>query len=689
MMKKNIILWTIISLLFCLTASAQNIITVDRKAQTDTLRQIFSDAKEALRYAERHWSADVPTEIRIAPGVYWLDDPDDTRILRPRKGSGIPYGMEVRMSNVTLIGTGETADDVILASQRGQTQGADGNFTMLHIDGDDISARNITFGNYCNVDLVYPRDPSQNRKKKADAIVQAQLVICNGDRYTIDNCRFISRLNLCPFAGARHILFRNCYFESTDDALAGTGVYIGCKFLFFSGKPFYSTSRQGAVLVDCDIHSKVHGNQYLSKVPSPFFLIDCRFTSDDPNLHIGWTSVPGEMLRCYQSNVTLNGKSITIGSSPNTVDITGTPLLGEFRRKLSNITSAELQYLPTPLYAVNPEITTEADIETTEDHYLTARALDGRESVTHLRILPSLLPAPEIIKPLKLKRKGNTLTANYKLNLEGHSDASDLLWFRTRNSDSILVQTGGTEYVTTDADKGWTIACKLIPKTNRSTRERNKHLCEYRQDRILPGFWTYDTFKPSDTSEYDWQPDPKSSGWTWGKGVDGAADAEGYVQVSKGARMMFTPTGQHTGNMSVTINCTPCKSAGQGFGSATGQYMDIAVKMNNETLTGYALRLRRTPYLDKAVEAVLMEYDNGTTREICNPIVTQNFKGDCTITVSIEGNAMRASVTKDDSGMTDTLTADVKTSSEGGFMLQHTGSTGASATVIRSIMMEK
>ena len=93
--------------------------------------------------------------------------------------------MEVRMSGVRIIGLSENAEDVVLACNRGQTQGADGNFTMLHIIGSDIAAEDITFGNYCNVDLNYKRDPSKNRTKRKEAIVQAQIAICQGKNYKL------------------------------------------------------------------------------------------------------------------------------------------------------------------------------------------------------------------------------------------------------------------------------------------------------------------------------------------------------------------------------------------------------------------------------------------------------------------------------------------------------------------------
>ena len=278
----------IVMALWCAAVSAQpeRHLYVDAQKKTNVRKAVFTTVNEALRKAETFADDSAWTTIHISPGVYWIDNPDDPAIRKPEAGNSIPYGMTVRLNRTRLVGTGARPEDVVLACNRGQTQGAEGNFTMLHITGDDIQAENLTFGNYCNVDLDYKRDPKQSRKRRADAIVQAQLIICHGDRYEAHRCRFISRLNLCPFAGARKALFDDCYFECTDDALCGTGIYRRCRFTFFSSKPFYSTSAQGAVFEDCDIHSKVQGVQYLTKVSDPVTMRRCRWTSDDPHLKI-------------------------------------------------------------------------------------------------------------------------------------------------------------------------------------------------------------------------------------------------------------------------------------------------------------------------------------------------------------------------------------------------------------------
>ena len=165
---------------------------VDDTKKSKEKEFLFTSVKDALEYADKHNNEDTLwTEIYICPSVYWMDNPDDEAIRRPNPGEGTPYAMEVKASRLRLIGLGDSAEDAVLACNRGQTQGADGNFTMFHFLGSNIEAANITFGNYCNVDLVYPKDRSKDRKRRKDAIVQAQIAICEGDNYRLDNCRFI------------------------------------------------------------------------------------------------------------------------------------------------------------------------------------------------------------------------------------------------------------------------------------------------------------------------------------------------------------------------------------------------------------------------------------------------------------------------------------------------------------------
>lgn len=116
---------------------------------------VFRSVNEAANHLSNGTEAK-PMVLYIAPWVYWIDDPDNPAIRFPKEMGGIPFGLEIRCSWLKFHGLSDNPRDVVLASNRGQTMGAKGNFTMLQIIGDGTSAENVTFGNYCNIDLEYP-----------------------------------------------------------------------------------------------------------------------------------------------------------------------------------------------------------------------------------------------------------------------------------------------------------------------------------------------------------------------------------------------------------------------------------------------------------------------------------------------------------------------------------------------------
>ena len=283
------------------------------------LDYVFNSINEASQHLSPG-SEESPMTLHIAPYVYWIDNPDDPEIRVPQEGEAVPYGLIIECEWLRFRGLTKNAENVVLAGNRGQTIGSKGNFTLFKFVGDGTSAENVTFGNYCNVDLHFPLKPSLNREKRASAFVQAQLIHCNGDKIVARNTRFISRLNLCPFVGGKRVLFDQCHFELTDDALCGTGVYLNSTFDFYSSKPFYWTRGTGAVFLNCDIYSRVIGTQFFTKAGGQLAVVDTRFhsTSIQP---IAWQDNEHLSSRNYQYNVSLNGSPITIGGegSPTTV----------------------------------------------------------------------------------------------------------------------------------------------------------------------------------------------------------------------------------------------------------------------------------------------------------------------------------------------------------------------------------
>ncbi len=220
------------------------------RSLADNYRYVYNSIRDAVAHLVDGTEND-PMRVLFAPGVYWADDPDTPAVVTGKYGRE-PFGMVIRCENLHFIGLTRDARNVVLASQRGQTQGAVGNFTMFDFHGDGLRVSNLTMGNFCNVDLDFHLLPSLGRKKRSATITQAHVAYCHGDRVVARNVRFISRLNMNPLNGARRILFDRCHMECTDDALTGNGVYLKCTLSLYGQKPFYTTHRCGAVFLDCD-----------------------------------------------------------------------------------------------------------------------------------------------------------------------------------------------------------------------------------------------------------------------------------------------------------------------------------------------------------------------------------------------------------------------------------------------------
>lgn len=530
-MRKTILLLFSLLITTSFIAKAQDTLHLSKQDDVEKVFEILNkpiDNKNAL------------TVLLIAPGVYWLDNPDDKAIRTNPKGEGTPYAVKINRPNLKIIGTDPNPENTILAVNRGQTQGAIGNFTMILFNGEKLYTENITYGNYCNVDLVYPKDPSKNRKKRNQAIVQAQLAHCyETDSVTAKNCRFISRLNLCNFTGARHAEFYNCYMECTDDALAGNSIYKNCKFTFYSSKPFYATGK-GTVFDDCDIHVKTKGIQYMTKATSPVTLINTRFHCDHP-IKFGWCKDNDPSI-CKAVNVTLNGKKVKFDD----------------KKHIFKVEKLEM--------------------------------LDGSKKI------------------------------------------------------------GNATYY-------------------------------------------FDAYETADTRSHNWTVDTNIPSWYYGTAQDGAEGHKGYVQNQKGARLTITPdnNGKAAKNTaSISLTACPCKSAGQGFGSALDQYMDICLGMDMQTITGYGLRIQRTPEYDHAVVVSLIRYDAGIVTHLTEPQKCVLYKTPCKISVSLKAGALTAKI-KRNKDVQEIIKEGIPCSSnlsQQQFLIQHTGSVGASATLLKDIKIK-
>ena len=687
------------------------------------------------------------TTVYIRPGVYWIDDPDAPTVKVGRDGRE-PFGLVVRCKNLHLIGMGDAPQDVVLASQRGQTQGAVGNFTMFDFWCNRLEVENMTLGNYCNVDLVYPQNPRLNRQKRNSTITQAHVGYVHGDSLIAKNVRFISRLNLNPLNGARHSYYESCHFECTDDALNGNATYRHCDFDFYGSKPWWSTHGRGALLIDCDFYAKNDNREtYFCKQGGPLTLINCRYHAPSDSTYIGWTAYPQPWLRCYQQGFTLNGRPYVVGQHqpdntvilPDSIDFSSlqTPPYMWISRHEAEMQVGKRDTIKLHAHADNGQPvywTTNHDKEIflsnmtgdsvtiafscgdiAEPYEVPVTAISGTaRAVCMVKVKPAQLPPPDFTELPHISIKNGMATLHYALDLNGLRDESRITWQRNGIPISVSHESPQCTYTLTEADRNQQLTATIEPKSSRSlygtavttavkatkapktttlSTDFHDFPCQW-QPVVKEGYWTVDGYKPADTKEFDWTFDRSKPMWEYREGFNGAV-GKGLLQAQRGARLMYTPVKRTYGNMSLSFQVDPTKTAGQGFGSATGQYMDVCLKFDTQTLTGYGLRIIRTTKHAKAVDFLLVKYDHGRVTALTEPVSATCYRTGCTISVDFIGSRLIAHVdTKTPQPADSTLPyvvdlyADVTPNAFGGIHIQHTGSCGESTTMLHRLQVE-
>lgn len=765
----------------------------------------FNNLKAAVAQL-KHGTAAKPMMLLTAPGVYWVDDPDDPAI-RVGGGGGGPFGMTIGCNHLYFYGLSTKWENVVFAVNRGQTQGSAGNFTMFQIQGVGLKSENVTFGNYCNVDLKFPLVPSLGRKKRAEAIAQAQLFSYQGGDGVAINSAFVSRLNLLPFART----YLNCHLESSGHA-GGASTYIGCTLEFY-GVNFSG----GRNYFDCDIHLKpslagvrgrsTHRFGFTDGTGVGGVAIDTRFhRSPEMIAHnvaaeISWDRVPQSPLtRGYQHNVTMDGKpyviqeaatpgatvviaqdsdllrafkvthegrthynvpNIAAGADPfgytaaikaaalaagraanhylgiptgATLRPTGAPAalagrggLGIFGAVAppvtvrSGQTTASLTVSVTPAShagspalgkwnytASNPavvEITPGADNSVTVagkngtaapvDVIIKATNSLGIEACARVKVEPAFVEPPVLDRaPVITPPSDGRVTLSYALDPGSklRTDESLITWYRCTDAHGanplkVAVSRRGrpeVAYPLSEGDAGAYLMATIQPKHSVSEpgplQTVYSHFAVAKSDvkvrmietdfqnfpadsqpKILPGTWTLDgALAPevgrNNTPTYTASP----NSWNYGPGQAGSIDFHGLYQTVRGARLFYTPTGDRPGGMAVRAKFAPNKNTGQGFGAATNQFLDVYIKYDLATRTGYGLRIQRltTEEIDaigyKGAGAVagcaffLIKHENGAATPISQKVMSSAFVSECTVELAVKNGRLLASASSTD-----------------------------------------
>jgi hypothetical protein len=766
----------------------QNTIFLDSRLERAQLAgnpHAFNNLKDAAA-ALKNGTVDKPMLLLTAPGVFWVDDPDDPAI-RGGGGGGAPVGMTIACDNLYFYGLNTSKDNVIFAVNRGQTQGSAGNFTMFRIQGTGLKSENVTFGNYCNVDLKFPLDPSLSRTKRADAIAQAQLFSYNGNDGVAINSGFVSRLNLLPFA----MTYINCHIESSGHASFQSSVYIGCKL------EFYGTNYSSGKFFNCDIYLKPSPAGYRGRSTHRFgftdgtgrggVCMDTRFHRSqemiDNNVaaEVSWDRVPqSATTRGYQYNVTLDGKPYVIQETATpgaTVVIPeGSDLLKAYKvthgghtyYNVPNVLSGvdpfgyapgikaaaleagkvENYYLSIPLtaalrvasgsnatirsgqttmtltcsvapaaYASSPALgkwqftsSNPGMVQITPgsnnsiavagtnktaapvDVIIAAKNELGLEACATLKVEPAFVEPPKFTRdPAITLPADGRVTLGYALDLGSdlRKDESSITWYRctdAEGSNPLKVAVSRRNkpeiaYTLSEGDVGYYLMATIRPKHSLSEMgpvqtvyaraiiardDVKSHVIDTDfqnfpadpQPKILSGTWTLDgSVSPevgrNNTPRYTANP----NSWTYGPGQSGSINYHGLYPTARGARLFYTPAAGKYDAMKVCARFAPNKNSGQGFGSATEQFLDVYIKYDLATNTGYGLRIQRLTTEEinaigyKGAGAVagcaffLVKYENGVMTPVSKKVMSSAFLAECTVELTARNGRLLATVT--------------------------------------------
>lgn len=750
----------------------------------------FNNIQDAVA-ALNDGTAAEPMLLLAAPGVYWVDDPDDPAVRTPVNGAG-PFGITVDCDYLCFYGLSTAAENVVFAVNRGQTQGSEGNFTMFNIVGKGLRSENVTFGNYCNVDLVFPLAPAFSRPKRAEAIAQAQLFNYSPDDGIAINTRFISRLNLLPFAK----VYLNCHLESSGHASFHNSVYIGCSL------EFYNVNYSSGQFFDCDILLTPFRNNYEGITTYRFGFVDSTGSGGvcvDTRFHrsqalvdngiaaeVSWDRVPqSPTTRGYQHNVTMDGQpyviqeyatpgatvtmeagsdllraykvifegqvyynvpnmltgldpfgyttaiqsaAVAAGKEPNyylRIPMTASLAVSGSSTIRSGQTTATLRYSVAPTaYASSPTLgawefsasdpamvqiaapsngnVTVSGTNNTElpvDVIIVARNALGLEAAARITVEPSYVEAPGFTQqPIISAPHNGVVTLDYQLDLGSalRTDESVITWYRCTDpsgGNPLKVAVSRLDqpevaYTLSEGDVGSYLMATIAPKHNRSdpgpavtvlsnrliesvdvtvrsiaTNFQNFPTDSQRQ--VRPGTWLVDGyFAPECVNSAgvpSYTANPNS--WTYGPGESGSLGYYGLNQTARGARLFYVPAGNDYADMTVRATFAPDKTAGQGFGSATQQFLEVYIKFDVATQTGYGLRLQRLNAADitalgfdgngavAGVACSLVRYDAGVITRISDKLMTSAFLTECTVQLECTGGRLQALVTSTADGV--------------------------------------
>ncbi len=198
------------------TGAAYTILVDGTLSQNNPSANQYTNLQDAYAAAPAG-TATNPTVIGIKPNLYNLDTTTP----------GTP-GLTISKNYITLLGLTNDQRNVVLYGDQGNEEGA-GSPTqtydgyVIDVTATGFTARNLTIGNFCNVNYQYPGAPgvpAQTIAERNSTITQAVAIETSGDQHVFDHVSLLSRLDT-TFIFSTRAYFTNVYIEGTNDFIGG------------------------------------------------------------------------------------------------------------------------------------------------------------------------------------------------------------------------------------------------------------------------------------------------------------------------------------------------------------------------------------------------------------------------------------------------------------------------------------
>ena len=324
---------------------------------------------------------------------------------------------------------------------------------------------------------------------------------------------------------------------------------------------------------------------------------------------------------------------------------------------------------------------------------------------------PTTRPAPKWQQDPCVTWQKGMFILHYELELEGAQDASLICWELEQDGERRTVSVsrpgvGNRVYHPGNEAIGAAVYVRITPRTNCSACGETVELCVCErlepegiedagrvqtdftdfptelQPRIRPQWWTRDFYTPREAlAEWrKWEQKLPETPWSYRTAGNGCVGA-GLMPTIQGVKLFYT-FAEEAREMRAEVYLDPAKTSGQGFGSA-GQYMDVCVGFDAQTMTGPALRILRSPEASNAVAVFPVYYEEGLASPIGERCYTEGFVTGCHIEVQIRDGRLRAHLWTEKElppsvEYPSEITVDTKAAAAGGSVgVLHTGTCGA------------